>query len=105
MQQIIIADDDGVELSLINPAIVEEEGEDFLEEGCLSLPGIRVKISRSSTVLIKYINLEEKEIQREYSGLAARIIKHEIDHLNGIIILDYASTVERFLINKNFKML
>lgn len=105
LQQIIIADDDGRRLSLINPAIVEEEGEDFLEEGCLSLPGIWVNIRRSSTVLIKYINLEEKEIQREYSGLVARIIKHEIDHLNGIIILDYASTVERFLINKNFKML
>lgn len=105
LQQIIIADDDGIRLSLINPAIVEEEGEDFLEEGCLSLPGIWVNIRRSSTVLIKYINLEEKEIQREYSGLVARIIKHEIDHLNGIIILDYASTVERFLINKNFKML
>jgi len=105
LQQIIIADDDGRRLSLINPAIVEEEGEDFLEEGCLSLPGIWVNIRRSSTVRIKYINLEEKEIQREYSGLVARIIKHEIDHLNGIIILDYASTVERFLINKNFKML
>jgi peptide deformylase len=105
LQQIIIADDDGRRLSLINPAIVEEEGEDFLEEGCLSLPGIWVNIRRSSTVLIKYMNLEEKEIQREYSGLVARIIKHEIDHLNGIIILDYASTVERFLINKNFKML
>lgn len=105
LQQIIIADDDGRRLSLINPAIVEEEGEDFLEEGCLSLPGIWVNIRRSSTVLIKYINLEEKEIQREYSGLVARIIKHEIDHLNGIIILDYASTVERFLINKNFKIL
>lgn len=105
LQQIIIADDDGRRLSLINPAIVEEEGEDFLEEGCLSLPGIWVNIRRSSTVLIKYVNLEEKEIQREYSGLVARIIKHEIDHLNGIIILDYASTVERFLINKNFKML
>ena len=105
LQQIIIADDDGRKLSLINPAIVEEDGEDFLEEGCLSLPGIWVNIRRSSTVLIKYINLEEKEIQREYSGLVARIIKHEIDHLNGIIILDYASTVERFLINKNFKIL
>ncbi len=103
LQRIIIADNDGKLISLVNPKIIEEKGADFLEEGCLSLPGVSVNIERSKSIVVHYINPEGKEIHNRYSGLIARIIEHEIDHLNGILILDYASTVERCLIKENLK--
>lgn len=103
LQRIIIADNDGKIISLINPKIVEEKGTNFLEEGCLSLPGVCVNVERSKSIVVHYINPEGKEIYYTYSGLVTRIIEHEIDHLNGILILDYASTVERYLIKENLK--
>jgi peptide deformylase len=103
LQRIIIADNEGETLTLINPKIIEENGEDALEEGCLSLPGIWLDVNRSETIVVQDIYPDGKERRRKYSGLIARIIKHEIDHLNGILILDYASTLEKYMINKKLK--
>ena len=101
LQRILIADNEGKLTPLINPEILEEKGKDQLGEGCLSLPGICVNIKRSQTIIVQHIFPDGKEIYQRYSGLLARIIKHEIYHLNGILILDYASTFERYQIKKN----
>jgi peptide deformylase len=73
----------------INPEIIESSLEkQTMEEGCLSLPGIAAKITRPKTILVKYIDENENEIQQEFSDLASTCIQHEIDHLDGILFPD-----------------
>ncbi len=73
---------------LLNPVIVE--GRDTLEdsEGCLSLPGVFLKVRRFNTVRVQAFNLEGEVIDKVVSGLEARAWQHEVDHLNGVLILD-----------------
>ena len=73
---------------LINPEIVESDGKDLLEEGCLSIPGIRIDVKRAKSVVVRGYNVEGKEEEFKADGLLARVIQHEIDHLNGILIID-----------------
>jgi peptide deformylase len=105
LQRIIIADIGEGLIALANPEILQKEGEDRLEEGCLSLPEIQVNIARSQSIFVRGINPEGKETQHELSGLMARVIQHEIDHLNGVLIIDYASTAEKILLRKKLKEL
>jgi peptide deformylase len=86
---------------LINPEIILEEGEQFEEEGCLSIPGIYEKIKRPKRVKVKTMDLEGKWIEVEGDGLLARAFCHEIDHLNGKFFIDYLSPFKlKFLKNK-----
>ena len=82
--------------ALVNPAI-EWSGEELetLEEGCLSLPGVHVEVERPSQVRVRALNAEGQEIVVEAEGLEARVIQHEIDHLDGILILDRISREQR----------
>ncbi|HNX79321.1 MAG TPA: peptide deformylase [Prolixibacteraceae bacterium] len=82
----------------INPVMLETPGEDIvIEEGCLSLPEIREKITRPDTVRIRYQD-ENFEVHEEtFSGFAARIIQHEYDHLEGKMFIDYLSPLRRKL--------
>jgi peptide deformylase len=75
--------------ALVNP-VIEWSGEELetLEEGCLSLPGVHVEVERPSQVRVRARDVEGKEIVVEAEGLQARVIQHEIDHLDGILILD-----------------
>ncbi|HPS58611.1 MAG TPA: peptide deformylase [Spirochaetota bacterium] len=80
---------------LINPVIKEfSQKVEPYEEGCLSVPGIYTDITRPSEVLVKGITPEGEETEFEASGLTARIIQHEIDHLDGILFID---RVEKFI--------
>lgn len=85
----------------INPIIEEEEGEEWsFQEGCLSIPKIREKVSRKSDIVISYYN-ENWELKEErYSGYAARIIQHEYDHIEGVLFTDYLSPLKRKLLKK-----
>ncbi len=85
---------------LINPEIVEGDGESILEEGCLSLPTIQVPVKRMERVSIQGRNLEGKEVGLELSGFAGRVYQHEIDHLNGILIIHHISRLKRELLIK-----
>lgn len=80
---------------IINPRIVAGDGKDTEMEMCLSVPNVSVDITRHSRVLVKGIDLKGKEIELEADGLIARVIQHEIDHLNGRVILNYASSLKR----------
>src|SRR5450759_1596328 len=75
--------------ALVNP-VIEWSGEELatLEEGCLSLPGVHVDVERSSQVRVRGCDVEGKEIVVEAEGLEARVIQHEVDHLDGILIID-----------------
>lgn len=85
---------------LINPVIIESIGEDTMEEGCLSLPGLRATVKRASKVLVKGIDLNGKEVEIEAEGLLARVLQHEIDHLEGKVFIDRLSRVRREILKK-----
>ena len=95
-QQMIVADIGDKLIKLANPIIVVREGESFLEEGCLSIPGVTVGIKRAKKILVKGWNEKGKEIEMEVENLLARVILHEVDHLSGVLIIDYASSQEDF---------
>ncbi|MFQ6083969.1 MAG: peptide deformylase [Candidatus Aminicenantia bacterium] len=88
---------------LINPEIKVEEGEEVLEEGCLSLPGISEKIPRPAKILIRGLDLEGKEKEFEASNILARTFCHEIDHLNGKFIIDRLSPLKRNLFKRKIR--
>jgi peptide deformylase len=95
LQRVIVADvGDGL-ICMANPRIIDQDGDEELVEGCLSLPEIQVNILRKHTIFVRGIDRDGKEIERDLNGLTARVIQHEIDHLNGILIIDYASIVEK----------
>jgi peptide deformylase len=76
----------------VNPQIIEEWGEEWdFEEGCLSIPGVREEVTRLSSLRIRFFDENWKEHEREFDGIAARIIQHEYDHLEGVLFTDYLS--------------
>ena len=83
------------EIVVVNPEIVERQGMADLEEGCLSLPGLFSKIARSAWVGVKAYDLDGQEREFEAEGLPARVWQHEIDHLDGVLIIDRMSAVRR----------
>ena len=90
--------------ALINPEIVEGEGESILEEGCLSLPDIGVTVVRKQKVLVRGWDMDGKEVKAEISDFLGRVYQHEIDHLNGILIIHHLSRLKReLLVKKMFK--
>jgi len=87
----------------INPEIVETSGEVVLEEGCLSFPGIYQKISRPEKVKVKATDVEGRNFEMEASGMLARAILHEYDHLEGKLFIDYFSPLSRALVQGKLK--
>jgi len=88
---------------LINPEIIGCEGRIKAEEGCLSIPGIRVEVPRYEIIRVTGINLKGERVSFETKDLLARVIQHEIDHLNGNLILDKVSRLKRELIIRKLK--
>lgn len=82
-------------IPVINPEIITHEGQLIEDEGCLSLPELYIKIARPEKIRIKSKNLYNENFVLDASGLLARAIQHEIDHLNGILIIDYVAEEER----------
>jgi peptide deformylase len=78
----------GDELVIINPKIVHVGGRVVGQEGCLSIPGVSRELRRANALMIEGLNMEGKEIRLNVKGLTARIIQHEIDHLDGILFVD-----------------
>ncbi len=101
LERVIIADIGEELISMINPEILTGFGEDFLEEGCLSLPDTVVNVKREQSVFVRYIDKNEKEKETELQGLTARVIQHEVDHLNGVLIIDHAPLKDRLIQNAN----
>jgi peptide deformylase len=90
-------------LVIINPTIKETEGKEVEEEGCLSVPGFSLPVDRATKILIHAYDLNGNEIEREIEGFEARVFQHEIDHLNGIVIVDKVSVLKRQLVKKEIK--
>lgn len=89
----------GIKKVFINAKILEETGEPWLyEEGCLSIPDVRVKISRKETIRIRYMDENFTEHIQEFSEMNARIIQHEYDHIEGILLTDHMTPLKRSLV-------
>lgn len=88
---------------LANPELLHQEGESVLEEGCLSVPGINEKVTRPYRIVVKGINLDGKEKMIEADGLLARVLCHEIDHINGKLFIDRLSPLKKSLIRKKLQ--
>lgn len=88
---------------LINPEILSSEGTSILEEGCLSVPGINEKVTRSFRVSVKGIDLKGKERIIDAENLLARVLIHEIDHLEGKLFIEHLSPLKRNLIKKQLR--
>ncbi|NBG66977.1 peptide deformylase [Acidiluteibacter ferrifornacis] len=83
----------------INPIILEEEGKEWdFNEGCLSIPGIREDVSRKPKITIEYYDREWNLKEEQYDGIAARIIQHEYDHIEGVLFTDHLTGLKRTLL-------
>jgi len=91
---------------LVNPTVVST-GEEFEKaaEGCLSLPSVYVKVARPTTAVVRYQDLDEKWHTREFEGLEARVVQHEVDNLNGKTILHTLSKLKRDSVTGKMKKL
>ncbi len=90
-----ISEEKNQPLCLINPKIVQKNGQQVHEEGCLSVPGIYAKVKRASSIEVKYQDETGKEHQMQADELLAVCIQHELDHLKGIVFLDHLSPLKR----------
>ena len=90
-------------LVVINPELVESQGELVSEEGCLSIPEFRNEVRRGRRVLVRGLDRNERPIQVEGEDLLARIFQHEIDHLNGVLFVDRLSPAKRDILLRKLK--
>ena len=83
----------------INPVITEESGEEWVfNEGCLSIPNVREDVKRKPNIVIEYLDENFEEKTMELSGLAARVVQHEYDHIEGILFTDKLSSLKKKII-------
>ena len=87
----------------VNGEIVDSSGESWFEEGCLSIPEVRLNVNRPEKIKFKFQDVSGNEHIEEYDGLMARAIQHEMDHLNGIFIVDRVSQTEKMSVNKSLR--
>ncbi len=105
-EQIIVVDYGEGPMVLFNPEVIETSREkDELEEGCLSFPDITVPVLRPVKIKIKFRNEENIISELKVDNLAAKVFQHEIDHLNGILIIDHISPLKKAIINSKLKKL
>ena len=104
-ESMIVADIGKGLYKLINPKILKKEGHQALEEGCLSIPGVCIKVKRAKKVVVAALDEFAKPLTIEAQDLLACVLQHEIDHLKGKVIVDYASFLEKLKIKKRLKEL
>lgn len=94
-RRVAVVDADGDRFVMIDPTILETEGRSTAEEGCLSIPEIYGEVTRPERVVIEALDQDGNRYRKDATGLKARAIQHEIDHLDGILFLDHLSLLKR----------
>lgn len=102
-KRIIVVQNENQNIVMLNPEITSREGFNSIEEGCLSLKGIRTKIKRSSDITVNYMNLQGANCSLKASGVFAICIEHECDHLDGIMFIDRSGPMRDLHLKKYFK--
>ncbi|HEX7047455.1 MAG TPA: peptide deformylase [Gammaproteobacteria bacterium] len=101
---VIDVSDNGDEpLALVNPEILEKDGVETMQEGCLSVPGFYENVERAEHIRFRYRDRNGEMIEREADGLLAVCVQHEIDHLDGKLFVDYLSDLKRSRIRKKLE--
>jgi len=93
------------EVILINPVILESSGELNEEEGCLSVPGVRSNVPRAARVRVRAYDRSGREMDLEAEGLEARVVQHELDHLNGRLFFERLNEAARMTLNRQLRVL
>ena len=96
---------DGKPLVLINPKIQSREGEVVDEEACLSIPDVTADVKRSEKVAVSALDLDGEPVSIEGEGFFARVLQHEIDHLDGVLFIDHVGGLKRGLLRKKLRRL
>jgi peptide deformylase len=97
-------DVDAEAFALVNPEIIEKSKQTWeYEEGCLCIPGVVGKVVRPEDVVVRYQDLEGNELTIDANGMLARVLQHEIDHLNGRLFVDYFSMAQKSLVKPQLK--
>ncbi|MBB5942878.1 peptide deformylase [Xanthomonas sp. 3307] len=84
----------------INPQIVQHDGEQVYQEGCLSVPGIYADVTRADTITVRYLDRQGQPQELSTDGLLAVCVQHEMDHLDGKLFVDYLSPLKREMVRK-----
>lgn len=92
-QRLFIGEIEGIYRPLVNPILRPFPETDEMVEGCLSLPGVRVNVRRHSRILVAGYDPRGRKVQWEADALWARVMQHELDHLNGVLILDHGTPI------------
>ncbi len=98
-----VSEENNQPLVLINPEILEKSGEEEMDEGCLSVPGIYEKVQRADRVKVRALDRNGESFELDTDGLLAVCIQHEIDHLDGKLFVDYLSSLKRQRIKKKLE--
>lgn len=102
-QRVAVVDAEDQRVTLINPVILEREGKERAEEGCLSIPEIFGDVDRAVRIVLETATLEGEREKIELKDLVARAVQHEIDHLDGVLFLDHLSPLKRRMLLKKWK--
>ncbi len=102
-RRVAVVDADEDRFEMIDPVIVESEGRTVAEEGCLSIPEIYGDVGRAERVVLEATDRHGHRFRKEATGLKARAIQHEIDHLDGILFLDHLSLVKRQILLARYR--
>lgn len=94
-KRVIVIDVGEGPIEMVNPVILEREGEELDDEGCLSIPGVTGQVARAASVKVQGLDREGKLLVFEADGLLARAFQHEIDHLEGVLFVDKAKKTKR----------
>lgn len=105
-KRLLVADvskDKSAPYALVNPEIIEQEGQIITEEGCLSVPGIYAEVPRAERIRVGFLDREGEAREAEMDGLLGVCVQHEIDHLEGRLFVDYLSEAKRQRIRKRLQ--
>lgn len=92
-------------LALVNPEILDRRGWAKVEEGCLSIPGVSAEVERAARIRFRALDEEGRSLEEEATGLLARVIEHELDHLDGILFTDRLGPLQREIVLKEYRRL
>jgi len=90
-------EEDSTAHAFINPRIIEHWGESVVEEGCLSIPEVREEVVRPEGIKVEFQNTQGQKKIKKFDGWMARVLQHEIDHINGVLFVDLISPIKRKL--------
>lgn len=102
-KQMVMVDVGAGLVTLINPRILKKTGSAVMEEGCLSLPGVYVKVRRARKIVVGGYNEQNEKVTLSAQDLFARALQHEIDHLRGRLIIDYANFIQKIRLRRKLK--